>query len=239
MADRHFVAKCITPASSNGIGSIAAGQSTTATLNTSALDTARRIAVISSAGSDLSGAYFTITGTREGGGTMTEAILGSTGTTIRMTTQDFLTVTSITASSALIAGGAMFGTSSRAGTIWYLANRMIAPMEYACGITMSSGAVAATAAAFIEHTYDSITGVDPNKFSGAGGSTLSANIGVPSVFQSTSVQNITAASGLPFWSPFPSDSFSAYSPFSGWRLTITSTSSAATVFADVIQSGVG
>jgi hypothetical protein len=234
-----FLFKTLIPLSSNGIGSIAGGQSTTATLNTSALDTGRRIAVISSAGTDISGAYFFIAGTREGGGLMTEAIKGSTGTATVMTTQDFLTVSSITASSALAAGGAMFGTSSRGGTVWHQVNRLITPLEIAAGISMSSGAVAATAAAWIEHTYDSVTGVYPNALSGANGSTLAFNIGVPTVFQSTSVQNITPSNGLPFWSPFPSDSFAPFSPFSGYRLTITSTSSSATVFVSVVQSGVG
>ena len=228
-----YVSKSITALSSNGIGAIAAGQSTAVTLNSSQLDTGRRIALVSNAGADISTAFFTITGTREGGGIIRETLVGSTGTTTRQTTQDFLTVTSITASSVL-GSSALFGTSSIGGTPWQMVNWQISPIELGGGIAFSTGAASVTAS--IEHTFDDPTGTYPNRFSGANGSTQSANIGVPSVYVSTSLQNLNPSNVL--WSPFPSDSFAPFTPCAAWRLTIVS-SGGGTITATVVQSGVG
>ncbi len=233
-----YLSKSITPLTSNGIGTISSGV-TTATLNSSfVIDTQRRVALSTSAGTDLTGATFTIVGTREGGGKVSETIAGSTGTTIRMTLSDFLTVTSITASSGVNVP-AIFGTSSQAGTPWKMVNWQCTPIELAAGITMSSGAVAATCTATIEHTFDDPTGTYPNLLAGANGSTLAGNIGVPSVWTSTSLSGINPGSGLPFWSPFPSDTFAPTAACAAYRLTITSTAASGTVFATVVQAGIG
>lgn len=240
MSNPIYVFKTLIPGSSNLIGTVSTAVPSVVTLNTSGstLDTGRRI-VFTSTAADTSSLYITFNGTREGGGKIKEAVRGSTsGAGANASTlSDFLTITSFTISSNANVP-ILVGTSSVGGTVWQQINQNIAPLEVVCGITMSSGAVAATATATIEHTYDSITGIIPNQWQGANGSTLAANIGVPSVYNSTSLLNI-GSSNLPFWSPFPSDTFGPFSPLTGWRLTITSTSSAATVFASVVQSGIG
>lgn len=102
-------------------------------LASTGFDVARRVAFIS-AGDD-SGDTFTIVGTNRSGNALTEVVTGAnTGTAV--STENFKTVTSITASGAS-AGNVTIGTYSTADTAWY-------PVDHVEGIvlniTLSSGA---------------------------------------------------------------------------------------------------
>lgn len=218
-----YVSKILAALSSAGIAKISSNNSSAGTINSSQLDTARRIAIISSIGADLSGITFTITGTREGGGVIRETLLGSTGTTIRLTTQDFASVTSVVASSAVnVNGGAMFGTSSAGGTPWRVANWHANPMILSAGITLSSSGNSATGV--IEITMDDPSGV------------YSSSSTIQTIFASTS--RVCTAVSTNTWGVINVDGQTT-PPIAAWRLTITSTSATTTVSAAVMQSGIG
>jgi hypothetical protein len=79
------------------------------------LDTPRRV-LITNVGND-SGITFTVTGTSFTGGSISETLTGTSGSTVA-TTLDFATVTSIVTSGSTSASGITVGTNGVAGSSW-------------------------------------------------------------------------------------------------------------------------
>jgi hypothetical protein len=219
-----YLSKSLSVASSTGIGTISSAAPAVIVLNSSQLDTQRRIAVFSSS-LTLASAVFTIRGTREGGGVITETLTGLTsvgGTNPVVTTQqDYLSVTSISASSQ-IERVAIFGTSSQGGTPWHLVSVANNPIVVSAAITLSSSGLAMTGA--IDVTLDDPTRTFPNP-----------NFTAPQSFNSTS--HVGAPTSTNAWGIVNVDA-NSNTPITAFRLTMTSTAGATgTVSATVLQSG--
>lgn len=222
----QYLQKTLIAASSTGIGTISSAG--TATLNTSQLDTQRRVTVWST-GATLASASYTVIGTREGGGTLRETITGPTSNAAVATTQDFLSVTSILASS-VTTSQATIGTNTQGGTAWKPANVQITPMEIGAALTFSSTANSMVAS--LEYTMD-----DPTLCGGIqvqGGAAIPFNavpISVISTAFSSAAGNTWGRLNL---------AGSAVIPIGWWRMTLTSSSSGAgSVNAAVVQAGIG
>lgn len=223
-----YVSKTLSAASSNGIGSVSTAVPSVVTLNTSNLDTGRRI-VFTSTAADTSSLIIAFTGLGEQRSKVfSESVKGSTAGagTLATTTSDFLSVQSISISSNANIP-ILIGTSSVGGTQWKLANWHISPQILSAGLTFSSTTLSVSGS--IEFTNDDPTLVYANPTSGA----------VPTVFTSTS--HVSGPSSIaptgPAWGAVNNDG-AVSAPIAAWRLTITSTSSGS-VFASVIQAGIG
>lgn len=217
-----YVTKTLGAFSSNGIGSISTAVPSVVTLNTSNLDTGRRIVFTSTA--DASSLTLTFTGKGESRlASFSEAVKGSTAAGVNATTtSDFLSLSSVTVSSNANIP-ILIGTSSVGGTQWKLTNWHVTPLLVGGALVFSSSAAAATAS--IEMTLDDPTQVYPNPTTPS----------VPAVFSSTT--HVVAAS-TNSWGIVNSDANSPV-PFAAWRLTVTSTSTSTTVTATVLQAGIG
>lgn len=226
MANPIYVSKNLIAASSTGIGTLSSASPGVATLNSSSLGTQRRVTIWST-GATLASASFTVTGTREGGGVFSETITGPTSNAAVTTTQDFLTVTSVAASS-VIANTATIGTNTQGGTAWKPANLHVTPQQLGCQLTLSSTAILVS----VEYTMD-----DPTlcgQAAVAGGSAIPFNA-VPVATTSTAFSSVAANT----WGLINVAGTQSL-PIGWWRVTLTSTSSAAgTVNAGVIQAGIG
>lgn len=224
----QYLQKSLIAASSTGIGTLSSASPGVATLNTSALDTQRRITIWST-GATLASASFTVTGTREGGGPVKETVTGPTSNAAVTTTQDFLTVTSVSASS-VIANQVTFGTNTQGGTSWKPANLHITPQEIGCALTFSSTANSLTAS--MEYTFD-----DPTLCGAAavpGGQQIPFDA-VPISMISTAFSSATGNT----WGRLNVAGAQSV-PIGWWRMTLTSSSSGAgNVSAAVIQAGIG
>lgn len=215
-----YVSKTLTAASSNGLGSVSTAATSVVTVNSSLLDTGRRLVFYSTG--DASSLTLTFTGNGEGrGATFSEAVVGSTAAGIAATTlSDFTQLTAVAISSNANIP-ILIGTSSVGGTSWKVVDYSIRsnPAALGAGLTFSSSAAGLTAS--IEMTMDDVTGAYP-----------SPNFTVPRVFTSTShVVNASTNS----WGVVNND-INTIVPIAGWRLTITS-SGTGTVYATVLQSG--
>ena len=226
-----YVTKALTVATSSGIGSVTGGASPVVTINSSVLaaGTQRRVILWTSAAIDTSGTIFTISGLRDDGTPVVESVLGTTnGTITRTTINDFASVTSITLSGSVTGPSTIvrIGTSSLGGTPWKLVDHWGATVALSAGITLSAttGNVGAT----IDYTNDDITNTYPNLNVQT---TAALPLPVfPAVFQSSALTAVT--------SPTIGMVGQLGLPFQAWRMTITSSSSSAgTAFATVIQSG--
>ena len=219
-----YVSKTLNAASSNGIGSISTAVPSVVTLNTSALDTGRRIVFYSTA--DASSLTLTFTGIGDSRTTsFSEAVAGSTASGIAATTtSDFSKLSSVTASSNANIP-ILIGTSSVGGTQWKLTNwQGNAPMQVGAALVFSTSANGVTGR--IDMTMDDVTGVYPNPVTS-----------VPTVFNSTG--HIGTAGSTNSWGILNHDG-QVLTPIAAWRLTITSSSSGAgTVTATVMQAGIG
>jgi hypothetical protein len=220
-----YVSKNLVAASSNGIGSISTAVPSVVTLNTSNLDTGRRI-IFTSTAADTSSLTLTFTGLGEQRSkAFSESVSGSTAGagTSATTTSDFLSVSSVTASSNANVP-ILIGTSSVGGTQWKLSNWHIAPHEN-CGYLHFSTSANGMQARY-DVTLDDPTGTYPNPY-----------FSVPIVFNSTSpVGTFTSTDAI---GNICVDG-NVMSPFTAWRLTITSSSSGAgTVYGTVLQAGIG
>jgi hypothetical protein len=131
---------------SPGAGAITLNGSTV-TAGVATLDTARRILLTS--GTSDTGITFTVTGTSLSGSPLTETITG--GATTASTTQNFLTVTSVTHTGS-VAGTLTIGTSGVGSSPWYMPDRHLTPMNMGIGVVVT-GTINYT----VEYTYD-----DPN-----------------------------------------------------------------------------
>lgn len=218
-----YVSKNLAAASSNGIGSVSTAVPSVVTLNTSALDTGRRIVFYSTA--DASTLSLTFTGIGESRtASFSETVAGSTANGVAATTTSDFTQLSAVSISSNANIPILIGTSSVGGTQWHLANWQIAPMEH-CGYLHFSTSANGMQARY-DVTLDDPTRTYPNPY-----------LSVPIVFNSTSpVGTFTSTDAI---GNICVDG-SVMSPFAAWRLTITSSSSGAgTVYGTVIQAGIG
>lgn len=230
-------------ASSTGVGTLSTAA--VATLNSSNLDTQRRITIWTT-GATSTSATITVIGIREGGTPVRETITGPTSNAPVATTQDFLSVTSVSASSVL--GSIItFGTNTTGGTQWKPVNTHTTPVQVGCYLTFSSSGVTAS----IEMTMDDPTtafyagsgGSGPQVPGGTvapGGQAIPFNV-PPQVFTAAAFSSLTANA---FGCINATSTGAGYQvPVWGWRMTITSTSTATTgtptVNAAVIQAGIG
>lgn len=225
-----YISKTLIAASSTGIGTISSASPAVATLNTSNLDTQRRISIFSASAS-LAAFSFTITGTRQGAGVVTETITGPTSNTAVATTADFLSVTSIAASCAPIATPAIFGTNTQGGTPWQSVNLDLTPIQIGGALVFST--TANGMAASIEITMDNPFLPPPAYVAGGLPYPINAQ---PAVFVSTAFSSVTSNN---------SDGINCIGagllvPIRAWRLTLTSSSSqAGNVNFTAIQAGIG
>lgn len=211
----QLVTKFLPTGSSTGVGSFSSGAVLTG--GTATFTTARRLIVW---GSSALGATITITGTSEGGGKISEVVASSTtvGATVQ-TVQDFMSVTAVTISCAVASTAGYIGTSSQGGTAWQLVDTMKNPINMFFYVRPTSTTVTVT----LEYTNDY-----PSYNVQAGIWDLSANSTAgPAPIASTVVTALASAG------------FEARTtPFTAWRLTLTSSSSGSgTVAATVVQSG--
>lgn len=222
-----YVSKSLVTASTNIVGSVSTAATSVVTVNSSnmPLDTQRRI-VFSSTAADTSTLRLTITGTREGGGVFSETVAGSTAGagTAATTTSDFLTVTAISVSSNANVP-ILVGTSSVGGTAWKLTNWHVEPpMQIGGALTFSSSGNGMTGV--IDLTMDDPTRTYPNPL-----------FAVPTIFNSTTHLGVAGSSNT--WGILNADA-NNLTPVAAWRLTITSSSSSAgTVSATIMQAGIG
>jgi hypothetical protein len=232
MTNPVYVSKNLIAQSTNGIATFSSG-ATSATVNSSSLGTARRIAINASSGSE-AGASFTITGTNQGGQVITETITGPTSNVAVATTQDFLTVTSVISSSA-INSQVIIGTNTQGGTPWQGVNLNISPCQISGTMTFSS--TANSMAAQIDMTMDYPFQV-PQAGYPTGGLPYPINtlpvVVVSNVFSSGTTGNTMGMLNI------TSSTYITPIPIAAWRMTLTSSSSGAgTVNFAAIQAGIG
>jgi hypothetical protein len=130
------------------------------TVGTGTLTTARRV-IVTSGGNDTA-ITFTVIGTNRNGNAQSETITGASGAAAS-TTQDFLTVTSVTHTGS-VAGTVKVGTNGVASSQWCSINYHTTPVNIGVGVVVS-GTVNFT----VEVTYDNpnspFTGTFPTAFS--------------------------------------------------------------------------
>lgn len=204
--------------SSRGVGTLSsAGVWTGSTVAYSSanggsdLGTGRRIIISASAVLDLS-LNFTIYGTRDGGGTIIETVQGSSTGAAVSSTQDFLTVTLVSASSTPFAAPAYFGTNTVAGTPWQRVDVSRNPINLGFSLILSSSRASMTNQ--LDYTLGISDGV-------SNGSSVAY---YPWPYVSTSVTSLTAYSTIS-------------SPITAWRLTLTSTSLTEYAVITALQAG--
>src|SRR5512139_4282844 len=225
-----YVAKSLGAASSNGLGSISTAG--VVTLNTSALDTARRIAFFSSG--TVTGVTITVKGWPEGFiptssgentsynlALLTESV---SATAASYTTADFAALFSVSVSSAPNAP-MQIGTSSLGGTPWKITDWMFAarPLQLAGQLEFSS--TAAGTVASIEYTYGDVTELT--------GQYSDPYHTVPRVWTSSSPLTTASSNSQ---GPVAVDG-QIMLPITAWRMTISSTSPTTTVYGTIFQAG--
>jgi hypothetical protein len=242
-----LISKSITASSSNTLGIFSSA--TTATTYTSGvsfsigttsgsvatnLDTSRRIIVWSSALASDS-LLITVTGRNDSGASISEIIHGSTvaGTPIA-TTQDFLSVTSVSFSS-LPNAAIHFGTNTQAGTPWKMFDTNIEQFNFSMQMTFNS--TISTTLTNLELTLD-----DPTQTVSQGARFLSSTPTIqvpfvpisfiPALTGSTALSTANASQTAPAFGNITA-------PAIAWRATLTSSSSTAGgVFINAMQYGV-
>lgn len=206
------ITKSLSIASSTGLGAISSATPPVVTLNTSSLGTQRRISL--SATADFSATYV-VTGTREGGGSVSETVIGASVAGAAATTQDFLTVTSVSISS--VTGiPVQIGTNTQGGTPWQAVDVTRNPIIVSGQIVLSSTANGVAASA--EYTLGDYAGLNA----------------VPTSIISTALSTATSKSNIGGINLVGT----TFVPISAWRITMTSTATGAgSMAASVIQSG--
>ncbi len=223
-----YLSKQLAAASSNGIGSISTAATPVVTVNSSILDTGRRIVWTTTATSTSLGV--TITGRLESnnvlaGALVSETIYGTTASSLPATTTwDFMQVVSIAYTSAP-GTPILVGTSSVGGTPWKLASQFPFQTAYISGeITFTSTALGMTGG--FDVTLD-----DPTN-------TYVRLDGPPTVYDSTSPIGGATAASTNSWGLVNADGNLAI-PITAWRMTITSSGPTnGIVYGTIVQSGV-
>lgn len=215
---------------STHIGSISTASPGVTTLNASEIalvfTTQRRVSFLSANATDFSAVSFTVVGTQEGGNRITDTIVGSsTGTTAWATVQDFLTITSVTASSVLN-GAVTIQANTQGGTSWQPVNTCANPTNIGFELTYAS--TRTTLLGTLEYSYDNPPGFGPQNTL----SSFSRPYPVTSTALSTTANTNTAGVCL--------------LPIACWRMTITSTSTGSAtvtsglkVYMTALQTGLG
>lgn len=221
MSVTYTIPKLLVALSSAGLGSVSTAPTPVTTLNTSNMDTARRVAIFSTAGS--TSMSVTITGVIEGGGVKSEVMVGSSSPNVQINSVwDYVKLTSIVTSSApnIIVS---IGTSSMAGTPWRLTDWNKTPQDLSGYVTLSTSANSMSGR--FDVTLDDPTGVTPGTAS------------TPNVFNSTSLVGVQASTNS--YDKLAVNATGVSIPVAAWRLTITSSStSAGSVSGAVMQAGV-
>lgn len=216
-----YVSKTLIAASSNGIGSVSTAATSVVTVNSSVLDTSRRIVFYSTA--DASSMDFTVFGygSSLSATLQSEVVIGSTASGLAATTtSDFYKVTSVTISTNANIPF-LIGTSSVGGTPWQITDWHGSPSVIGAALTFTTSANGMTGS--IELTMDDPTNTYPNP-----------NLTVPGVIRSTS--HVVAASTTSFG--IANVDANSFFPVSAWRMTLTSSSSAAgSLYGTVIVTG--
>lgn len=206
------VSKNLIAASSTGLGTFSSAG--TVTLNTSSVGTGRRIIIWGSTGT---GTSIRIVGTNEFGTPIGETISGSSIGTAVATTQDFLTLTSVSVTGTINSTTGYIGTNTQGGTPWQAVNSYVTPINLGFNVTPTTTAVIAS----LEYTFDY-----PAYSSVAFWNAPNPLVGPPA-FISTACSSVTAAANG-----------NINIPVSAWRITLTSTSSGAgSANATVLQAG--
>lgn len=196
-----YLTKTLSTPSTTGVGSISSAATPVITFNTSTFGSQRRLSFWSSAVALSSQSVVTIVGTMEGGLPITESITPSTVVnTINLTTQDFLSVTSISIN-GVPNSIVNIGTSSLGSSPWHPTNTCATPFNIGFALTYSSSAAAQTFGA-VEYAFDDIT-----PFFRAGQTFIPT---LPIVSTALSTTGGAATGKIDF-------------PVTAWRLTIDST----------------
>lgn len=233
-----YVTKSLVTASSTGIASISSGQSSAASLNSSQLDTQRRITIWASS-LGVTTASFTITGTQEGGGSIYEVLTGPSSIAPAVTIQDYLTVTSVVASSAL-QSQVVVGTNTQGSTPWQSVNVHITPVMVGGYMHFSStgnnmiGSIELT----MDNPFVANLPVSPGGFLPLHRATHGASMAPFTAWISTAFSSMTSDN----WDPINVAGAlnGNLMPIYAWRLLLTSTSSTAgDVDVRAIQAGIG
>lgn len=111
-----------------------------ATGGVATLDTQRQIGITSSGDDHL--ITFLVKGTMASGQAISEVVAGTNGG-VGVTTQNFLTVTSITASGA-VAGTVSVGTTSTGSSQWFIVDNVVLPTQIGFELQKLAGAATAT-----------------------------------------------------------------------------------------------
>lgn len=228
MSNPTYFSKALAAASSTGIGTLSSASPGVATLNSSNLDTQRRI-IIWSTGATLASASFTVTGTRQGAGVVQETITGPTSNTTVVTTQDFLSVTAVSASS-VITNTATFGTNTQGGSPWQSVNVHVTPVQIGGQLVFSSTTVGNLGS--IEYTMDNPFLPPPAYVAGGLPYPINAQ---PIAFTSTT---FSSASGNTI-NAINAIGQALLVPIVAWRLTMTSSTASGTISVTAIQAGIG
>lgn len=211
--------KTLTAMSSTGVGSISSAATPVVTFISSNFATQRRLSFWSSVA--LSSQWqLTIVGTREGGATITETIIPSTiANTVNITTQDFLSVTSLSfTNSTSNISVVNIGLSSVASTPWQVANSLASPFNI--GFNLSYAASNATTTASLDYTLQ-----DPSPIFRAVDAL--AFIPTPLVSTAISTTGVSTSGKIDF-------------PVTAWRFTINSTNTASQVVTvQAVPAGLG
>jgi hypothetical protein len=223
MGNPTYLSKTLAAASSTGIGTLSSASPGVATLNTSSFDTQRRVSIASASGT-LASATFTITGTRQGTGTVTESITGPTSNVPVATLSDFLSVTSVSASS-VINTQAIFGTNTQGSTPWQSVNLDL--MLSTIGSALHFSSTTAGMVASIEITMDYPFLTSPQV---PGGLPASLNA-VPIPFIVSTFSSVSSD----LWDIVNL----SITPITAWRLLLTSSSTTpGSVNCTTVQSGI-
>jgi hypothetical protein len=214
--------KTLSAVSSTAVGSISSAATPVVTLNTSNYSTQRRLSLWSSVA--LSSTWvLTITGTREGGATITESIIPSTvAGTPNVTVQDFLSVRSVSfTNSTSNVSVVNIGLSSIGSTPWQVANTCATPFNIGFNLTYASSN--ATTSAEVDYTGQDIGVI-------FGPATAMSSF-VPlnfSISTAISTTGVSTAGKIDF-------------PVTAWRLTVNTTNSSATsgVTLFAVPTGLG
>ncbi len=209
-----YISKTLSAMSSTGLGTISSLGVATITFSSN-MSSARRIGFWSSATALSSLASVTITGRDETGILISETLIPSTiVNTVTVTTQDFLSVSSIVSSTNLDLVN--ISVSSLGSSPWKVANTCATPFQIGFSLTYSSSAAAQTFGA-VEYTLSDISPIFENlPF-------------IPTPFVSTAISTTGG-----------STSGKIDFPVTAWRLTIDTTATVpVTVSLAAVPAGLG
>lgn len=209
------ISKTLTTVSSTAVALVSTAPTPVITVNTSNYTTQRRLSFWSSLA--LSSQHtLTVVGTNEGGMTITETVTPSTvANTPTVSTQDFLSVSSVTVS-AVPLGPISVGLSSIGSTPWQIANSLADPFLIGFNLVYTSSA--ATISGSVDYTLNKPDNVFLNPRAGFNPT--------PIISTAISTTGVSTAGKIDF-------------PITAWRMTLNSTGNSGLVTLNVVPSGLG